>query len=133
MLNPFPELLVYGILSPFMLRVAVGTALFYLAVHHYREREGLLHLLSPLVGKLSRIAMPAFVIVEVLAAGAFIVGAYTQIAAIVACSLFLKSSLVKSRLTALAPLSHTAYLLLFIISLSLLFSGAGGFAFDLPL
>lgn len=135
LLNPFPGLLVYGILAPLILRVAVGAALFYLAVYHYRERRGIMELLSPIVGKMSRGVPLLFILVEVLTAVAFIVGAYIQIAALIACVLFLKSLMLKARWRLIAPLPHTTYLLLCVISISLLLSGAGGgvWAFDLPL
>lgn len=133
MLNPFPSLLVYGIMAPVLIRVTAGAVLFYLAVLHHRNRAEIAKLISPLTGKSSRIAGDALALAEIIAGGLFIVGLYTQIAALLCIVLVGKALLMRRKLTAIAPLSHTAYLLLMVMCVSLLVSGAGAFAFDIPL
>ncbi len=133
MLNPFPELLVYGILAPFIIRVALGSALLYLGIEHYRGRVAIAELLNPLMGKLARGAGGGLGLIEVLCGVALIVGAWTQVAALLACALTLKPLLLRAHLRGLSPYSPGMYMLLFVMALSLLVSGAGAFAFDIPL
>ncbi len=133
MLNPFPELLVYGLIAPFLIRIALGSALLYLAVEHYRGRRDIAELLRPLVGRGGRGVAVALSLFE-LGAGAFlIVGAWTQLAALVAMVLTIKPLLLKPHLKGLMPYEKATYGLLFLMALSLLLSGAGAFAFDIPL
>ncbi len=133
MLNPFPDLLVYGILAPLVIRLAVGAALLYLSVEHFRNRKDIAALLSPMVGRFSRGAGFYFAVVEAFAGALLVAGAWTQIAALVAIVLAVKSLLLRSRLSPLAPFSRSTYLLIIAMSASLLLSGAGALAFDLPL
>lgn len=133
MLNPFPGLLDFGILAPMLIRIAIGAALFYVAIHHYRSKQEIKIALSPLIGKLSGSAAYIWAGAEILVGVLLIVGAWTQYAAIVASIMAIKSLMLRKQNTALLPLSHSTYLLLLVMSLSLLVSGAGGFAFDLPL
>jgi len=58
---------------------------------------------------------------------------YTQGAAIVGMIIGLKLTIFARRYPDVIPLSAGAGALLFVICLSLLFFGAGAFAFDLPL
>ena len=133
MLNPFPELLVYGILAPFIIRLALGFALLYLSVEHYRNKRQIAELLRPLMGRLAGGAGPAMAVFEIAAGVALIAGAWTQIAALCACVLTLKPLFLRSNLRGIAPYSHSTYAILFMMALSLLLSGAGAFAFDIPL
>jgi hypothetical protein len=66
-------------------------------------------------------------------AGLLFVGLWTQAAAIVGILLSLKHGLAPRKYSAIIPLSRAAFLLLFVICLSLLVTGAGALAFDLPL
>ncbi len=134
MLNPFPSLLVYGFFAPTLLRVVAAGAFFYLATLHWRTREGVAHDLSGMLGRST--AGPAaaiFPLVEFLVAAGLLFGFWTQVAAIVGAVLCLKILFVKRGLRHLSPISHLSYILLGVICLSLLATGAGAFAFDLPL
>lgn len=133
MLNPFPELLVYGILAPFIIRLALGFALLYLSVLHYRNKRQIAELLRPSIGRLAGGVGPTVAVFEVASGVALVAGAWTQIAALLACVLMLKPLFLKSHLQGLSPYSHGTYAILFMMALSLLLSGAGAFAFDIPL
>lgn len=133
MLNPFPTLLIYGIFAPLLIRVAVGTVLLYLSVEHLRGRKEIAHALRPMTGGFSSVAPLLLVVCEVIAGVLLVVGAWTQFAAILAIVLSLKALLTRRSLHALRPFPAIAYVLLIVMSLSLLISGAGAFAFDLPL
>lgn len=118
-LTPFPDLLYLEIIAPFLLRIVAGTFFLYLMLRHFqmrRETRGSLSL----------------AVLELLVAVALIAGAYAQIAAIVA-SLISVAALVKKGRRLFMPLPRSTYILLIAISLSLLVTGAGAFAFDLRL
>jgi uncharacterized membrane protein YphA (DoxX/SURF4 family) len=70
---------------------------------------------------------------DVVVGALLVVGAWTQIAALFAILFSGKSLLIRKSLHAILPLSRGTYALLVGMGLSLLLSGAGGFAFDLPL
>ena len=133
MLNPFPSLLMFGILAPFIIRVSLGATLLYIAVEHFRSKREIAGVLSPLMGRSSKWAWVLLCSVEVVAGALLVVGAWTQIGAIVVLLLALKTFFIKPSLRHLSPLSRSTYVLMCMMALSLLLSGAGGFAFDLPL
>lgn len=132
MLNPFPELLTYGLIAPFIIRIAIGSALLYLAVEHYRGRRDIAELMRPLVGRSGGIAV-ALSLFELVAGALLLVGAWTQVSALLAMVLTLKPLFLKAHLRGLMPYEKATYGLLFLMALSLLLSGAGAFAFDIPL
>ena len=133
MLNPFPDLLVYGIFAPTLIRVALGAALLYMGVEHYRSRKVVTGLLSPLMGRAAAGIALLLAVSDVVVGALLVVGAWTQIAALFAILFSGKSLLIRKSLHAILPLSRGTYALLVGMGLSLLLSGAGGFAFDLPL
>ncbi len=134
MLNTFPTLLSYSLLAPFLLRVVLGFIFLDLgSLKVGREKPRwiasfeALHLrpAAPLVAILGTI--------EMLGGIALLVGVYTQIAALVfaiitgiECYLEWKDSTIIKR-------NMVFYLLLFVIALSLILTGAGAYAYDIPL
>ena len=119
MVNPFPDLLVFSLLAPFILRIALGV---YFVVYGWvlfqeTHSDSANHPLFSSYGT----ALASVV------GGLFVLAGFlTQIGAVIL--LFLSAVLAYS----LAD-RRTVFLLLLFISLSLLVSGAGAFAFDLPL
>lgn len=132
MLNTFPGLLTYGFFAPTLLRVVVGLIFFYIAWHTYARRVEIAEVSLPVVGRAAWAVWFA-VIVELLIGLALLVGYYTQIAAIVGALAALKFLLLKRQIGGYAPLSKIASFLLLAICLSLMVSGAGALAMDLPL
>jgi len=121
MLNPFPELLIFSLLAPFIIRVALGLFFlfsgFSLVKKLFRKREegATCPLSAYLIGWISIAGgLPVFI------------GFFTQIGALILGILSLYLAFSRSH-------SRPLYLLLFAMSLSLLFSGAGFLALDLPL
>lgn len=133
MLNPFPDLLVYGLLAPFIIRISLGAALLYLGIEHYRTRQDGASLVRPYLGRGAPYASSILGGCAVLCGITLVFGAWTQIAALVACSLSLMPLLLRSHHEGFSPYSRGTYGLLFVMSLSLLLSGAGAFAIDIPL
>ena len=113
-LSLFPQILFLAPFSATLIRVALAILLAYVAWDY-----------------LSRADMPsrAAGLVKLTLAAALFAGAWTQISALIA-ALMIAVALIKPSLSIL-PRSTLA--LAFIMALSLVFTGAGVFAFDLPL
>lgn len=134
MLNPFPELLVYSMVAPFILRVVSGLIfadLGYLAFRGEKERwaDSLAILKIPRPG----LAVKVIGIIEIVGGVMLLAGFYTQVAALVLAVLTFAESYVEYKNPDVLKRNLVFYVMLFAIVLSLLFSGAGAFAFDLPL
>lgn len=126
MLNPFPALLSFSLLGPFFLRVVVGTLFLLFAMQLYREISGGGH-------KAERLVAWGIVGIEGLSGVSLVLGYYTQIGAILGSGVAIFCIVLRTRFPKIITESQTLYILLLTISLSLIFTGAGAFAFDLPL
>lgn len=73
------------------------------------------------------------VVVEMVVGVLFVLGLYTQIAALLAMLFVLKLHVMRRQLSHPLLLSGTLRFLLFFCALSLFITGAGAFAFDLPI
>lgn len=134
MLNPFPELLIYSLLAPFILRVVVGLIFLDLGMLLFRgEQKRWITSLSVFKIPHPEKVVKVLGVIEILGGIALILGFYTQIAALVLAILTLKEAIIEYRQPEVLKRNLVFYILLFAISLSLLFSGAGAFAIDLPL
>ena len=132
MLNTFPNLLVLGFFASTLLRVAVACLFFYASYSAYKHRDAAAHLRFPLIGEASWAG--GFTMMMYAAIGLMLLfGAYTQIAALLAGIVSIKGLLFCKRFGPLFPYPRSTYFLLLVICLSLLVSGAGAMAFDLPL
>ncbi len=132
MLNTFPDLLVLSYFAPLLIRIAIAVAFFYIAYAQSMRRNEIGEMRFPIVGASKRI--PALCAAFfVLVGGMILFGYHTQIAAILAV-LGLGKCLIPSKWhPRLLPVDRVATLLLIAMCLSLLISGAGARAFDLPL
>lgn len=133
MLNPFPQLLIFSFFAPTVLRLAIAM------VYAWATWQAITHR--------KRVSVPFFdkqpwvpqlaAAVELALAAMFFFGWYTQIAAILSLLGAIKYAVLRRLrpqvLDAYFPLSPMATLLLVAIALSLLLSGAGALAFDVPL
>lgn len=134
MLNSFPDLLTYALLGPFLLRVTVGIILLSFAYTHLiRQREAIRMALSERWKSLGPIFVWHLGTLEIIAGVLLIVGFLTQIAALLVILISLKMLVLKRKHAVLARHSTVVYVLILAIALSLLITGAGAFAFDLPL
>lgn len=132
MLSVFPELLFLSPLAPTLLRLGAGAVFLLLAWDHFERREELGRDRFIVVGSGAWIPIAA-AIVELCIALALLLGAYLQVAAIFAAGAALKQFVWSAHYPRFFTLSRTSSALLFVIALSLIFTGAGAFAFDLPL
>lgn len=134
MLNPFPTLLAFELVSPLILRVTLGLILISIGIaiviskrRHFIEYFTNINIPFP-----SNIAW-LFGVLQMVTGVFLIIGLSTQISAIVSIFLLLSLFSFESKDDRLLPYSPSLYLVLTIVALSLLFSGAGFFAIDLPL
>ena len=123
MLNPLPELLSFGFIAPSLLRVIIGAYFLqqiWLTLVTNRKKPK---------NKLSKYIAG----IELFGAIAVIIGFYTQIAVLILIVSTLTNLVLDIKSDKLNALKKDFYLLLFAILISLLFTGAGFFAIDLPL
>lgn len=133
-LNTFPELLNFSILSPFILRLVLGLIVLNLGVLKLSSEKKSWETLFETIH-----LNPAYYLVKILAfieiiGGLMLVlGSYTQLTAMVFSIIFFCEAVLEYREESLEKRNLTFYILLFAIALSLIFTGAGAFAFDLSL
>ncbi|MDE1924889.1 MAG: DoxX family membrane protein [Patescibacteria group bacterium] len=133
MLNPFPQLFVYGFFAPTLLRIAAAGVFFYLAYWHFKTKKEVAHELTVLSHEMAVWIIGLYMLIELAVGAGLFLGFWTQVDALLGFIISIKVLLLKRSMHAMAPLSRTAYVLLAVICLSLLASGAGAFAIDLPL
>lgn len=137
MINPFPTVFL-ALIAYAVLRVAVGFMLVYLGYQHSIPRKVALrkalsacapHFLSRYTG----FFVVCFGVAEIILGLMFVAGFFTQIAAIATVLFALKMLYFRKHLT--YPLVPTPmfFLLLIGVSISLFITGAGVFAFDIPI
>lgn len=132
MLSLFPSLLFLTPLSPLLIRVAVGLSFLYLGYHHYQNRTAAASE-HPFAGSIGPIILFAQIIVEFVIAASLIAGVFAQLGALIGFLVCVKLLILKPRGRSLVPFSTLALLLLAVMNLSVLITGAGLYAFDLPL
>ena len=134
MLNPFPALLTFGFFAPLLLRLALGVLFFDFGRHALTRGRAQHGLLFEALG-LKQGTRYAVILgsVELIIAVMFIVGLYTQIAALIGLVLSLAAYYLKGKHGMHIEHRRHLFFLTAVISLSLLLSGAGAVAFDLPL
>lgn len=132
MLTIFPELLVYGFFAPTIIRLAVAAALAYVAYKQYARRSEIGRLRFPIVGQGEWIPI-AMALFHAVLALLFFFGYYLQLACLIAIIGFIKGLWLNQRYPHVRILSTVTVLLLLAMCLSLLLSGAGALAQDLPL
>lgn len=134
MLNPFPDLLAFSLLAPFFLRIALGISY---------ARFGYLKLIKSGLIKISFLKKDylkpeiLFVLIvgflEAIGGILLVIGLFTQIASLFLGMIVLGTAVIKLRNRTMLSNELGYHILLFVATFSLLFSGAGAFAIDLPL
>ncbi|MDO8620089.1 MAG: DoxX family protein [bacterium] len=134
MLNVFPDLLNLGFFAPLLLRLALGVVFLDFGRHTLgvgREQHGALF--EALGLKQGTRYVTLLGLLEIGLAVMLIIGLYTQIAALVAFILSLEAYYLKGKHGAHIEHRRHLFFLIAVISFSLLLTGAGALAFDLPL
>lgn len=134
MLNTFPDLLVYSLFAPFFLRLAIGFVFIrFGAMALSQDRHSLVLIFERIYLKPGVVFVTIFGLLEVLSGTLLVLGLYTQIGALIAGVISLILLVGKLRGKSFGREGVLFDFLLLSIALSLLFSGAGFLAFDLPL
>lgn len=121
-------------LAPFLLRLVAGFIMIDLGLLAWRtERERWVISLKAIRIPKPEIAVKVLGIVEAVSGIMLLIGFYTQVAALILTILTLAEAYIEYKDPAILKRNLVFYILLFAITLSLLFSGAGAYAFDLPL
>lgn len=134
MLSIFPTLFTYGIVAPFVLRMAAG--LFFLDRGYRHLKEEKKGLVSDMTHWLHAFAKPFATIValvEIVLGLSLIAGFLTQIVAIIGAIYMFKMLYFKVECPHIAKHDRLVYVLFIVILLSLLVTGPGILAADLPL
>ena len=135
MLNTFPELLNYSILAPTLLRLVLAFVLITTGFVIIRPAKRALFAAYfdskqyPLASFLPWKLGVAQIVIGIF----FFFGFFTQIAALVALYILFALFYIENRVERILPHTSTFYLIMIVIALSLLLTGAGAFAVDLPL
>ena len=134
MLNPFPDLLMYSLLGPFILRVVIGLIFIDLGFLKFRsEKERWIASFEALGLRPVDLLLPLYALLQIVGGLLLLIGLWTQVAAL-AFVIFTGVELyVEWRAREILKRDLVFYLLIFAISLSLLLTGAGAYAIDIPL
>ena len=123
MLSLFPYFLSYQQLSPLIIRVTLGVVFLYWAYTEFKKA------CSSKVSNKEKVCA----IVEAFSGAFLIIGLWTQAAALVAIIGLVIEIAGKIRKRAFLTDGVNYYILLLVMAISLIFTGAGALAFDLPL
>ncbi|HVU79974.1 MAG TPA: DoxX family membrane protein [Candidatus Paceibacterota bacterium] len=130
--NPLPQLLDFRIFAPTILRLALALLFIYAGYRHWKMREETAKIVFPVVGQGEWVAWVAAAFHAAVGLMLFF-GYYTQIAALLGILGSLKAFFFARKYPAVFFFSRSTYVLILAICLSLMLSGAGRLAFDLPL
>src|SRR3989344_447644 len=131
MLSLFPDLLTFSLLGPFILRIVAGLIFIDLGALSFKgEKQAWVSAFTSLSLPRPTLWVKALGIVEILGGILLFIGLFTQGAALALVIILLFEGLVEYRDPALLKRGFSFYVMLLAITLSLLLTGAGAFAFD---
>jgi putative oxidoreductase len=132
--NLFPDLFSYSLLAPFILRLVLGFIVLNLGYLKLgKERVGWISSLNILNIRPAGFFAGLLGIIEVVGGLLLIVGAYTQLTALILAVIFLSEMFIEYEEESILKRDFVFYLLLAAICVSLLLTGAGLWAVDVPL
>jgi len=134
MLSIFPQLLPFTLLGIFIIRVAIGIIIFYIAYQTlFTKREEFVKKLKIAKHPFSRGSVVIVGLSTLISSSFLIAGFLTQISSLVCGYLLLNLMMLDSGKEKVLGQTKLFYITISIICLSFLFLGAGFFAVDLPL
>lgn len=134
MLNLFPSLLDFSLLAPTFLRLIAGLIFIDIGYFSIVREKSTWGLLVKLMGcKNENVWRKFFGLIEFIGGIFIFIGLYTQGAALALAVLVLYKLLLEYKEPTFVKRDFTFYIMLLTITLSLLITGAGLFAFDIPL
>lgn len=134
MLNTFPTLLSFAFLAPTIIRIVAGVSFARFGwLKLTRDKENKIKFfnligLKPAINFLWIVAL-----LEIISGTMIAIGFLTQISSIIASLVMGASIIIKIMSPKALPNTLDFYILFFAIFISLILSGAGMFAFDIPL
>lgn len=132
MLNLFP-IQFLSLFAYFILRVITGLVVLWLGFKHYQHRNELSDILVLPIFPFGKTAVFFLVLTEIIIGTLLTIGLFTQAGAILLMLLSLKMMVLYKHFNHPTLPNKLTYLLLFAIGFSLFITGAGIFAFDLPI
>ena len=133
MLSLFPQILWLAPFSSTILRLATGTAFLYIGYLLIIRRGEYGKIRIPIFGTVSPSIFLASGIVTIFDGFALLVGYATQAAALLGMIIAFKHFFLFRSFGSLRPLPKSTCIMIFLMCLALLLSGAGPLGFDLPL
>lgn len=134
MLNPFPELLMYSFFGPLILRVVLSLIFIDLGFLKFRgEKERWLASFGTLGLHPADLFVPLYAGLQIMGGLLLLFGLWTQVATLVFIVSTGSELYVEWQAHDILKRDMVFYLLVFVISLSLLLTGAGAYAIDIPL
>ncbi len=119
MLNTFPDLLAFSLLAPFLIRVSLGILFIIFGYYELKKRSGIL--------------TSSVTYLKIIGGLMLIVGLLTQISSLVLAIITFINIIIGFRNKSYSKDKIFLFIFIFIATISLLLSGAGIFAIDLPL
>ncbi len=135
MLNTFPELLNYSILSATILRLVLAFVLISTGIEIIKPTKRALFMayFESKQYPLASFLPWKFAIAQIMLGVFFFFGFFTQVVALIAIYILFCLFYIENRAEKILPHTSAFYLAMIAIALSLLLTGAGAFAVDLPL
>lgn len=134
MLSIFPSLLTYQLIAPFILRIVLGALFINLSILKIgAEKERWNIFFNGFKMRPSILFVWILATIEFVGGVFLIFGFLTQLVALILAILTFAELFIEFKEEVLLKRNLIFYLLVFVISLSLLFTGPGFFAIDLPL
>ena len=134
MLNTFPDLLTYSTLAPFILRVVIGLIFLDVGMLKFRNERsrwlasfGALHLKPPAFW------LNVYALIQIAGGVLLILGLHAQIAALIFILLTGGELYIEYTDARILKRDIVFYILVLAIAVSILLTGAGAYAFDIPL
>lgn len=133
MFSLFPEILFLAPFSATLIRLAVGIAFIGIAWRMNADAHEMARIRLPIIGQPSTSLMYLAGGIIGIVGLALVVGIYTQLMALFGVGITLVRLALGRRYDAVCPLVYSTQAFLLIMCLSLLVTGPGPIAFDLPL
>lgn len=133
MLSLLPQIMFLAPAGTTLLRLAAAFCFGYMAWYFWQKKDALQAVAIPIIGHMRYWMILVSIAVTALSALLLLLGARTQVVAIVGTLICLKHLFYFRRYRDILPFERSTYWLLLCICLMLVVTGAGAFAFDLPL
>jgi uncharacterized membrane protein YphA (DoxX/SURF4 family) len=134
MLNPFPTLLTFRLLGPMLIRIALGIYFISFGLKRFKKEDStLVEFFESLSLKPASNYLKGLATLEVFIGACLIIGISTQIMAIISAIISFVMFVVAIRSENSSLEKPSFYALLFVLGISLIFTGAGFALVDLPL